>query len=437
MRRALQWIPKWRRRLNAATNRWDSGSRKVMLGMASATLAGLMFFAWLVGGPIGVVAYSIANSMSPSDYAATVTLVAPQQSLSFMDALAGTGTLEADPVVASNPDSLPPAAHASNAGGSRANLTGMTGPVAGSRTGRSSSGELSGRIGRLGIAIERWAAWENYADARDVLNGSAVDSLPAGSELQLRLDDFSVPFRWCPAGSFEWDATLSMAQSAALSVARNTAAITAAHPRVPVIITQGFAIMETECFQGLWSEVTGEERAWLPQQGPALPVHSVTQGEAASFAGRMQARLRIANALPQGWKLRLPYEAEWEYAMRAGGDSMYGAGVDSRNLFDHAWLAGNSGSQVRAVATRRPNAWGIHDGLGSVMEWCADRHTAQFLGGVDPRGTYEECWEWVYRGGAYGLDTRYSQLSYRHSGSDHVRGPMLGFRLVLVRDEND
>ncbi len=434
MRRVVRWIPKWRRRLNATTDRWDSGSRKVMLGIASATTAGLMFLAWIVGGPIGVVAYSIVNSMSPSGYAATVTLVASPQSLSFMDELAGMDAPETALVVSNNPDSVGPhsSVRSSNAGRLVTDV-----PVAGSRTRPSGSGVLSGGIGRLGIAIERWTAWDGYADARDVLNSSAVDSLPAGSELQLRFRDLSVPFRWCPAGSFEWDSTVSIAQTAALSVARNTAAITAANPRVPVILTQGFAIMETECFQGLWTEVTGEERAWLPQQGPALPVHSITQGEAVSFAGRMQAQLRMANALPQGWKLRLPYEAEWEYAMRAGGDSLYGAGIDSRNLFDHAWLAGNSGSQVHAVATRRPNAWGIHDGLGSVMEWCADRYAAPFMGGVNPRGTYEESWQWVYRGGAYGLDTRYSRLSYRHAGSDYVRGPMLGFRLVLVRDEND
>jgi formylglycine-generating enzyme required for sulfatase activity len=163
----------------------------------------------------------------------------------------------------------------------------------------------------------------------------------------------------------------------------------------------------------------------------------VTHREAESFAGRMQARLRMSQALPKGWKLRLPYEAEWEYAMRAGGRSMYGANIDSRNLFDHAWLAGNSGGQLAAVASRKTNAWGIHDGLGSVMEWCADRYAPQFAGGVNPRGSYDESWQWVYRGGAFGLDSRYSQLSCRHAGSDTVRGAMLGFRLVLVRERDD
>jgi formylglycine-generating enzyme required for sulfatase activity len=424
MKRVTKRLVDWRRSLNTASDYWWAASRHLVVGATLSVTLVLGGLAWLVGGPIGTLVYSAVNSMSTSDYAATAALIGGNDRIGMVSALT------------------------SGSGPDRRGLGGLDGESprdmvavegASDRNSLENSdwadlGDSDGLIGPFGISLRKWTAWEKYPDARELLGLSTEEALPAGAKMALRLRDLPIALRWCPAGSFEWDATMSLAQSAMLNVAHETAATSVGGTRVPVILTRGFAIMETECFQGMWSEVTGEEGNWMPHRGAALPVHNVSHGDAMMFAGRVHSQLRQAKALPQGWKVRLPQEAEWEYAMRAGGNSAFGAGIDSRSILDHAWIAGNSGKQSHPVASRRPNAWGIHDGLGSVMEWCDDLYSPRFEAKATSNNVYDDHWKWVYRGGAWGLDARYSQLSNRHSGSDTVRGPMLGLRLVLVRE---
>lgn len=360
MKRIAKWIGEGRHRLNAA-------SRHLVIGAGFAATLALGGVAWLVGGPVGTLAYAAVRYMSPSDYAATMAVIGTQQRIQavtvFADAVGPEGS-DSDRFALENSD-------------------------------------VEGQSGPFGIGLRKWKEWQRYADARELLDQAGSTPLAAGSAMALRLREMPIAFRWCPPGT----------------------------------LTDGFAMMETECFQGMWTEVTGEERPWMPLRGDGLPVHSVTQSDAAMFADRLRAQLRNADALPQGWIVRLPLEAEWDYAMRANGSSEYGAGIDSRTLLDHAWIAENSGGKLHPVASRRPNAWGIHDGLGSVMEWCADIDSPQGNNPFASNRGFDHPLKWVYRGGAWGLNSRYGQLSNRQTGSDTVCGPMLGFRLVLVRDE--
>ena len=128
---------------------------------------------------------------------------------------------------------------------------------------------------------------------------------------------------------------------------------------------------------------------------------------------------------------RLPTEAEWEYACRAGTTTKWSFGDDESGLGDYAWLGGNSGSQTHAVGKKKPNAWGLFDMHGNVWEWCSDLYGDYAKGVVtDPQGPSRGYYR-VPRGGGWDFSTGDCRSADRKMIVPSNRYDDQGFRLAL------
>jgi formylglycine-generating enzyme required for sulfatase activity len=141
-----------------------------------------------------------------------------------------------------------------------------------------------------------------------------------------------------------------------------------------VQITKTFEIGKFEVTQAQWQAVMGSNPS--ANKGDDRPVETVSKNEAHDFLGRL-------NAKNDGYRYRLPTEAEWEYAARAGG-------AQSASLDEVAWYGSNSGDETHPVGQKKPNAWGLYDMLGNVREWVEDQYARDYYGMspvADPTGT--------------------------------------------------
>ena len=130
-------------------------------------------------------------------------------------------------------------------------------------------------------------------------------------------------------------------------------------------------------------------------------------------------------------KYRLPTDAEWEYACRAGTTTAFSFGDDESKLSEYAWFNGNTGIEKYAhkVGTKKSNPWGLHDMHGNVWEWCSDWYDRKLSGGVDPVGPNGGSSR-VNRGGCWGYVPGLCRSAYRSDYVPSYRIHNLGFRVA-------
>lgn len=190
----------------------------------------------------------------------------------------------------------------------------------------------------------------------------------------------------------------------------------------PVELTRGYWLADAPCTQGFWEAVMGENLSRF--KGAQRPVENVSWMDAMDFCLALQARLPGSD----GEGFRLPTEAEWEYACRAGTTAATYAGV--YELDQIAWYENNSEESTQPVRRRHPNAWGLYDMLGNVWEWCADRfgdYTAATA--VNPIGPAAGT-DRVMRGGSWIDGARFVRAAIRGGFEPGNRVVIVGFRFA-------
>ncbi len=191
-----------------------------------------------------------------------------------------------------------------------------------------------------------------------------------------------------------------------------------------VTLTRGYYLQTTEVTQGQWRQVMGSNPSNFKRCGDDCPVERVSWDDAQTFIQKL-------NQKESTDKYRLPTEAEWEYAARAGSTGWYGFGDSTRLLGNYAWYESNSGQQTHAVGQKRANAWGLYDIHGNVLEWCQDWYGHYPTGSVtDPKGPSSGVLR-VYRGGGWDARSIYCRSADRSRGAPDSRGYDLGLRLAI------
>jgi len=188
-----------------------------------------------------------------------------------------------------------------------------------------------------------------------------------------------------------------------------------------VQITKPFYLSAYEVTQAQYQDVMGNNPSH--SKGANKPVEKVNWSDAVEFCRKLSDE--------EGAEYRLPTEAEWEYACRAGTATAYSFGDGVSRLGDYAWHRGNSDSKSHPVGEKLPNNWGLFDMHGNVREWCQDWYggyeTEQMLS--DPVGAASGSRR-VLRGGAFFLQPRYVRAAYRPIIQPVYRIHGIGFRLA-------
>jgi formylglycine-generating enzyme required for sulfatase activity len=191
-----------------------------------------------------------------------------------------------------------------------------------------------------------------------------------------------------------------------------------------VTLTRGYWMSDHEVTQAEYESVMGSNPSSF--EGLTLPVERVSLDDAVSYCAKLTARELAAGRIVAGQAYRLPTEAEWEYAARAGTTGAYAG-----ELSLMGWFFGNSSYTTHPVKGKQANGWGLYDMHGNVWEWCSDWYGSYPCGSVtDPTGATSGS-ERVFRGGRWSNEAGYCRSAIRGRNVPGIRFNGLGFRSVL------
>jgi formylglycine-generating enzyme required for sulfatase activity len=265
---------------------------------------------------------------------------------------------------------------------------------------------------------------------------SAFSGAKAGEQREVA----GVPLCWCPPGRFRMGSPPSEPERRP------------GEEQVEVTLTRGFWMARYEATQGQWKRVIGKLpgslTAELPE-GDDYPVGNVNFVEAEAFCAKLTELGRRSGDLPKDWEFRLPTEAQWEYACRAGtttatafGDSLSSKQANFQGKPYNGAEPGPSFGRAANVGSYPANAWGLHDMHGNTYEWCRDWYHAKLPGGVDPdlyaaestaqKNRTGDCSR-VRRGGAWCDDGWPCRSACRLRFEPHRRYDHIGFRVAVVQ----
>ncbi len=282
---------------------------------------------------------------------------------------------------------------------------------------------LSGAMNTPVAGMLRWTGtdFEGY-DGSEWL--SLTPAAPSGSE--------AAPFGdmvWIKPGSFNLGSPAGEAD-------RSSDEDDALGRQTTVTITRGF-------WMGIY-EVTQQEYVTLMGSNPSAfpgnlsrPVEQVSWNNAVAYCAALTTQERTAGNIPSTWEYRLPTEAEWEYACRAGSTTAFGYGNDNPPNYDsfggYGWYEANSDDTTHPVGEKLPNAWGLYDMHGNVCEWCQDRYASSYPGGavIDPDGSATGS-NRVSRGGSWFLSPAFARSASRIGLLTTDTENDKGFRVVLA-----
>jgi formylglycine-generating enzyme required for sulfatase activity len=260
------------------------------------------------------------------------------------------------------------------------------------------------------------------------------ESVGVGATPGAERDVLGVKLCWCPPGSFRMG-------SPATEVGRRDD-----ETQVDVTLSRGFWMGKYEVTQGEWRRLVGElHGTQLVGKGDDFPVYWVSYLDAEEFCRVLTGRARASGEISNEWEFRLPTEAQWEYACRAGTTTAFSFGdaltLEQANF--GRWKKGMDESptpSAEPVGRYPANAWGLHDMHGNEFEWCRDWYYRRLPGGVDPDlsdmkgdvnrdGTYSRC----RRGGAWTDEPWACRSAFRLRFEPERSANHIGFRVALVR----
>jgi len=222
-------------------------------------------------------------------------------------------------------------------------------------------------------------------------------------------------------------------------------------PQTVVTISYGFWLGKYEITFAHYRMISGRAVPWMAiwaapwssivrsDEDENRPAIALTWKQAVDFCARLTEQERTAGRLPKGFVYRLPTEAEWEYACRAGSTTRfsYGDDFDDSQLDTYVWYSANSDDKPLPVGTKQPNPWGVYDMHGNASEWCLDK-LGRYSGGsiTNPIGSLSSG-SHIQRGGSYhSPHGAYCRSAFRQgigTGDKSVIGNMeVGFRVALA-----